>query len=98
VSVTIIYNFQPAEGEGDALVELLKAGYDLTRAAPECEAVDVYQGVDEPHDVVMIEQWSSREAHQEHFAAAIQGSPLFERLVTLLVEPPQPIYLSRRTA
>ena len=97
MSVTVIYSFQPAQDEGEALVDLLKKGRDITLGAAGCKAFDVYQGVNDPHDVVMIEEWSSREAHQQHFGEAVRGSDLFDRLMTLLIEPPAPVYYQRRS-
>lgn len=96
MGVTVMYNFQPAEGESEALVQLLNSGRDMTLAAAGCDAFDVYQGVDDPHDVVMIEQWTSREAHQEHFERQVKTSGILDRLMTLLVEPPQPVYYERQ--
>ena len=97
MSVTVIYTFQPAEGEGEALVDLLRSGRDITLAGAGCEASDVYQAVNDPHDVVMIEEWSSKEAHQQHFGEAVRGSELFDRVITLLIEPPAPVYYQRRS-
>ena len=46
-----IANFLAAEGKAEALLPLLQHGRDISRTAVGCEAFDLYQRQDDPHNL-----------------------------------------------
>ena len=87
MSVMVIVTFHAAEGNGDALLLLLQAGRDVSRAAAGCEAFDLYRREDDPNTFTFIERWSSIDAHHENMQRNIVESGHFAKLLPLLDRP-----------
>ena len=51
MSVNVVVNFQASERNTDRLLALLREGRDLSERAECCEAFDLFQRQDDPHNV-----------------------------------------------
>jgi quinol monooxygenase YgiN len=89
MSVSVIVRFHAAEGKAELLRALLQEGRDFSLRAEGCEAFDVYQNHDAPNKLVMVEHWTSLEAHDANFDKNVKGSGHLSKIVPLLVEPIQ---------
>lgn len=87
MSITMIVNFQAAEGKADALLPLLRQGRDFSLKAEGCEAFSLYQDQDDPNTFVMVERWTSDEAHHTHFQTNVKGSGHLDKILPLLARP-----------
>ena len=87
MSVTMIVNLQAAEGNAEPLRALLQRARDMSANAEGCEAFEVFQGEGDPNRFVMVERWTSIEAHQANFIANIRGSGHMARIAPLLSAP-----------
>jgi quinol monooxygenase YgiN len=87
MSLTVIVNFRAAEGKAEALLPLLRTGRDFSLKAEGCEAFDLYQGEDDPHQFVMVERWTSLEAHHANFETNVRASGHLDKILPLLSEP-----------
>jgi quinol monooxygenase YgiN len=96
MSVTIIYNFQAVHEKAEPLLALLREGRDLGVTVEGCEAFDVYQGHDDPHKFVMVERWTSVQAHQAHFQKNVRASGVLDSVAALMIGPPQGAYYLAR--
>jgi quinol monooxygenase YgiN len=95
MSVTAIYSIEAAEGKADELLAILRQGRDFTATVEGSEGFDVFQGKDDPHKFVMLEHWSSVEAHQAHFEKNVKGAGVLdtaEALMSRPFPPPQESY------
>jgi quinol monooxygenase YgiN len=95
MSVTAIYRFEASQGKSDDLLETLRQGRDFTASVEGSEGFEVYQGKDDPHTFVMVEHWSSVEAHEEHFEKNVRGAGVLEAAQALMAKPfppPQETY------
>ena len=84
MSVTVIYDFRAAEGKADELLAMLREGRDFSATGEGFEAFDVYQGHDDPHRFVMVERWTSVDAHRSHFEKNVKGSGLLDKAEALM--------------
>jgi quinol monooxygenase YgiN len=87
MSVTVIYSFEAAPGKADELLALLQQGRDFAASVEAFEAFDVHQGSDDPHRFVMVERWTSVEAHQAHFEENLKASGVLDRAETVMAAP-----------
>ncbi len=63
--MTILVNrFSAPAGKEAGLQELVKGWSDFVSQAEGCNSFTVYTDLDTPSDVVTIEDWDSREAHE----------------------------------
>jgi quinol monooxygenase YgiN len=62
-----------------------------TRAFDGCEEITVHQNQDDPTDVVLLERWASKEAHQKYMAWREERGDM-ERLGQGLAGPPKTRY------
>jgi quinol monooxygenase YgiN len=92
MSVTLIYNLQAISGKADALLELLQQGRDFGLTVTGCEAYELHQNQDDPHKFVMIEQWASVEAQQDHFKRNVMDTGMLDQVMPLLVAPPDGVW------
>ena len=90
--VVQIVRMEAAPGKAAQLLVLLQQGRDFTLKVDGCEAFDVYQAKDDPHQLLMVERWASVEAHQTHFEKNVKATGLLDRCVALMREPPQLAY------
>jgi quinol monooxygenase YgiN len=89
VSVTVIYEFLAAPGRARELLENLRQGRDFARAVEGCESFEIYQADTDPHRLVMIETWTSADAHQEHFEKNVQATGVLDQAVALMAKQPE---------
>ncbi len=87
MSVTIIVRFHAADGKAKALKELLLKGRDASRESEGCEAFELYQGKETRQLFVIVQRWSSDEAHMANFESKIKGSGHLAKLSQLLAKP-----------
>jgi quinol monooxygenase YgiN len=87
MSVAVIYNFQAADGKAADLLALLLQGRDFAATVEGFEAFEVYQGVDDPRRFVMVERWTSAEAHRAHFEKNVKVSGVLDMAEAVMVEP-----------
>ena len=87
MSVTAIYSIEAAEGKADELLALLRQGRDFTATVEGSEGFEVFEGKDDPLKFVMIEHWSSPEAHQEHFEKNVKGAGVLDAAEALMARP-----------
>ena len=88
MSVTIVVNFQAAEGNAEQLLALLQQGRDFSRKAEGCESFEVFQRQDDPNKFMFMEQWTSLDAHHENVAKNVVASGHLDRIKALLTGPP----------
>jgi quinol monooxygenase YgiN len=99
MGVETIYSIRAAEGKADELLGMLLQGRDFAKSVEGCEGFEVYQGRHDPHNLVMVEHWSSVEAHRAHFAQNVRGSGVLdaaEALMTRPLPPPEESYFELR--
>lgn len=87
MSVAMIVRMQAAEGQAGALKALLVQGRDASRNAEGCESFEIYQSQDARIQFVLVQRWSSTEAHQSNFDANIKGSGHLAKISQLLAKP-----------
>ena len=87
MSVTIIVRFHAAEGRAKALKELLQQGRDFSRESEGCEAFELYQAKEARQSFVMVQRWSSDEAHTANFETKVKGSGHLAKISQLLDKP-----------
>jgi quinol monooxygenase YgiN len=87
MSVMVIVTFHAAEGNADALLPLLQAGRDVSRAAEGCEAFDLYRREDDTNTFTFLERWSSIDAHHENMRRNIVETGHLAKLLPLLDRP-----------
>lgn len=63
MSVTFINTFTAKDGQEDAFVNMAKDWSANLNQVPGCSEMKIYRQSDDPHKVVLIEQWDSQEAH-----------------------------------
>lgn len=97
MSVSLFYDFQAKPGRADELLALLQAGRDVGLTVPGCEAYVVLQAEHDPHRLMMVERWSSPNAHRDHFERNVLATGVLDKATSLVVTPPQPpvYYLTR---
>lgn len=87
MSVAAIYSFEAAEGRADELLAILMQGRDFAATVEGSEGFEVFQGKDDPHRFVMVEHWSSVEAHERHFETNVKGSGVLDTAQALMAKP-----------
>jgi quinol monooxygenase YgiN len=87
MSVTAVYSIEAAKGKADELLAILRQGRDFTATIEGSEGFDVFQGKDDPHKFVMLEHWSSVEAHQAHFDKNVKGAGVLDTAEALMARP-----------
>jgi quinol monooxygenase YgiN len=64
--VTLVVLLKSREGQGPLLEAELRALVGPTRREDGCITYDLHRGADMPGTYLLIEAWSSREAHRLH--------------------------------
>jgi quinol monooxygenase YgiN len=88
MSVDVVITFQASEGNAERLLALLREGRDFSRRAEGCEAFELFQRQDDPDKFMFMERWTSIEAHHANMAQNVVASGHLEKLMPLLVGPP----------
>jgi quinol monooxygenase YgiN len=90
MSITRINEFRAREGESDALAELFRGVVRSIQGEPGCLACRFLQAIDDPHRIVILEEWESVDAHR---AALARMAPAdFEPVMRLLDGRPSGAY------
>ncbi len=87
MSVTMIVQFQAADGKAEPLRALLQQGRDFSLRAEGCEGFDLYQRQNDLHQFVMVQRWTSAEAHDANFGKNVKGSGHLGKILSLTVKP-----------
>lgn len=85
--ITVIVTTRAAPKRYDELLAVLREGRAFTLSVDGCTGFDVYRGLDDPHDVVMVEHWTTTEAHRTHFEPNVRDSGILDRVTKLLDGP-----------
>jgi quinol monooxygenase YgiN len=87
MSVIAIYNIRAADGKADDLLAMLRQGRDFTSTVEGSESFEVFQGKDDPHAFVMVERWTSVDAHRLHFQRNVKHSGMLDAAEALMTDP-----------
>jgi quinol monooxygenase YgiN len=89
-TITRINTFKARTGQGDSLRGKFAGIVPSIQATPGCLSCKLLQGVDDPDQIVVLEEWESVEAHQ---AAVKNIKPSdFAAVMPLLAERPSGTY------
>jgi quinol monooxygenase YgiN len=74
--IRLVVTFTAVAGKGSELAQEYKARAANARKEPGCEQFDVFQGVDNPDTVVLLERWIDQAALDTHAQQASTRAPL----------------------
>lgn len=84
----VIGRVASAEGKRDELEALMREMQDASRAEPGCLRYGFYAAVEDPNELIAVEEWESAEALRTHF-----GTPSLARFAAglgeLVARPPE---------
>ena len=86
-SIRVVARVQVRPDKLDATLEAFDQLVAATRAEGGCVVYEVLQNVEDPFEMTFVEEWTSAEALQEHFATA-HFTALAGRVDELLTSPP----------
>ena len=86
--ITIAARWQPAEGKLGEVLALIAEMRPKSLAEPGCLGYEVYRGVDQPHQLLLLEHYAS--------AAALEAHRQSEHYRTLVVERALPLLAARQ--
>jgi quinol monooxygenase YgiN len=86
MSITRINEFKAKEGQVEALLAKLRLSVPKIRSSRGCLSCRVFQHLESPSRIVIIEEWASEEAHVE----AVKAIPVavLQETMKLVTEPP----------
>lgn len=76
MSVTVIAVFRAAEGREDQLQNMLAQAVERGPFHPDCLNASLYRNVPDAAEIVLIEEWTSREAHEKFFRESEESGAL----------------------
>jgi quinol monooxygenase YgiN len=80
MSVRLVVTFTAAPGKGGELAQAMKARCVPSRQDAGCEQFEVFQSVDNPEKLVLIEKWQDQAALDAHAKLQAQRPALPEGL------------------
>jgi quinol monooxygenase YgiN len=87
--VTEIALFTAQPGKEDELGQAILRGMEVIRQHPDCISAHLQRGIERPDQYLLVNVWTSLEAHTESF----RGGPLFAQwrshISGLFVNPPE---------
>lgn len=84
MSIRHVITIQVAAGKTGSFVDAFKAVQAAARQDEGCEQYELFQSVDDPDKMVMLERWTSQELLDRHMAAERgQNAALVDALVAL---------------
>src|SRR2546430_4714900 len=84
MAVRHIVTIQVAPGKAADFARAFKALQEVTLAEQGCEQYELFQSLDDPDRMVMLERWSSQELLERHMAAErSSNSSLIDPIVAL---------------
>ncbi len=90
---TLVNRFNAQPGKEAELLSTAKGWKDMILSNPDCSGFDVYTDQDAPGAVVLIEEWTSKDAHQA-FMASIPEEMMAESM-KLMTGMPEGTYLEQ---
>ena len=97
MAATVLLELKAKAGTGSNLVATFKQILPDTRAFDGCHGVEVYQNMDDPDVVVLVEQWESRQ-HYEKYLAWRQETGALEALGKAIEGAPSIRYFDKTDA
>ena len=94
MTVTIVLEAKAKPECLEQFEQALKANLPDTRAYDGCNFLDAYRNQDDATDVVIVEQWESKE-HYEKYLAWRAETGMLDNLASLLTGPPSIRYYDR---
>jgi quinol monooxygenase YgiN len=88
MAIRHVITIQVAPGRADDFAGAFKSVQAITQQEEGCEQYELFQSIDEPEKVVLLERWASQELLDKHMVA--------ER--TRNAQPSTPLWLSGRPA
>ncbi len=76
MTVLAVVELKCRPGAQAEFLRTMKRPLELTRANPECGRVGLYRSEDVPEVFVLLEEWTSVEAHGRHFEALMAAGEL----------------------
>ena len=95
VRITFVMHVKPEFSA--QLNEAFVASLPQTRAFSGCRYVEVYRNDDDPHKIILIEEWGSKEDYARYLAWRNEDGTM-DRLAAMLSRPSSPQYWSTRLA
>ena len=86
MTITARVKLTAKPGRRDELLELMIGPLAATRADPQCSSVEMFIGVEGADDVLLVEQWTSIEAHQQFIGGVIEAGGLTDILAILATD------------
>ena len=83
----VILEVKAKPGTGDELVAFFRSILPETRAHEGCTSVDALQNSDDADNVVLVEDWETREQYEQYLAWQRERGTS-DRLMEALAEPP----------
>ena len=83
MSVTAIVKLTALPGQRDTLATAMAPSVEATRAQQACLAVDLLAGIEKPDDLILVEHWTSVEAHENFIGGMIEDGKLDDILPLL---------------
>ncbi len=80
MSVRLVVTITAAPGKGSALSKVYQERAATASKEAGCEQFDVFQGVDDPDRIVLLERWADQAALDVHAQQPSTRSPLPEGL------------------
>jgi quinol monooxygenase YgiN len=68
MAVRIFVTFRAKKGKGPELARLRLPRHAVVRQDPGCEQFDLYQNVENPDELLMVERWTDEESLKAHYA------------------------------
>ena len=87
MATRVILEVNAKSGTGDELVAFFRSILPETRAHEGCTSVEVLQNSDDADNVVLVEDWETREQYEQYLAWQRERGTS-DRLMGALAEPP----------
>ena len=87
MAVRVILEVKAKPGTGDEVVAFFRSIMPETRAYEGCTSVDTLQNSDDADNVVLVEEWETREQYETYLAWQRERGTS-DRLKQALAEPP----------
>ena len=91
MKIVAVTRLKARPGKGVGLLVALSGPLEETRSNQDCSSAGLFISADNPQDVVLLEEWSSREAQTKH-ASALQEDGSLRDVTELLDAPPDTRY------
>ncbi len=88
MSIRVLVIFQALPGHADELLRLLQKDRDVSRCSPGCESFELFQREDDRQKFMLIERWTSIDAHHKNMTEHIIDEGHFGGVLALLAGPP----------